>query len=192
MNRESMGPSTIDLDAECDGLPAVAASYFRRVLGSALRPVLHLRMDQCGTLRSGTESGRWMRFRAVHAALHRYLAEAVWYPSALLPSSGVQWSAIDERRAMASLSNAGMRAVLEFRFNDAGEVESVFTPGRWQQVGKSYRMTPWEGRFSDYRQHQGLRVPFKGEVGWHTDDRLDIVWRGEVTQLDYVFAEPAP
>jgi hypothetical protein len=29
-------------------------------------------------------------------SLHRFLAEAVWYPTALLPSSHLRWSAIDE------------------------------------------------------------------------------------------------
>lgn len=30
-------------------------------------------------------------------ALHRYLAEAVWYPTALLPQSGVIWSPINDQ-----------------------------------------------------------------------------------------------
>jgi hypothetical protein len=31
-------------------------------------------------------------------SLHRYLAEAVWYPTALLPSSQLMWSALDATR----------------------------------------------------------------------------------------------
>lgn len=31
-------------------------------------------------------------------ALQRYLAEAVWFPTALLPSAGVQWLGIDNNR----------------------------------------------------------------------------------------------
>jgi hypothetical protein len=34
--------------------------------------------------------------------LMRYLAEAVWYPTALLPSQGVRWEPIDEARARPS------------------------------------------------------------------------------------------
>ena len=55
-------------------------------------------------------------------ALHRYLAEAVWYPTALLPQAGVQWSPIDEHSALATLTDNGETVSLEFRFNDAGEV----------------------------------------------------------------------
>jgi hypothetical protein len=39
-------------------------------------------------------------------ALHRYLAEAVWFPTALLPGQGVAWTAIDESTARASGSAA--------------------------------------------------------------------------------------
>ena len=31
-------------------------------------------------------------------ALYRYLAEAVWYPTALLPQSGIIWESVDEKR----------------------------------------------------------------------------------------------
>ena len=34
----------------------------------------------------------------------RYLAEAVWMPSALLPSNGVAWEAVDDLHARASLT----------------------------------------------------------------------------------------
>src|SRR5690606_36959427 len=34
------------------------------------------------------------------SALHRYLAESVWFPSALLPQSGVTWTPLDDRRAL--------------------------------------------------------------------------------------------
>jgi hypothetical protein len=37
-------------------------------------------------------------------ALHRYLAEAVWTPTALWPGAALRWSAIDERSALATLA----------------------------------------------------------------------------------------
>ena len=35
--------------------------------------------------------------------------------------------------------------------------------------------------------HQGLLVPAKGEVGWQANGRLEIVWRGDITSLEYEF-----
>ena len=55
-------------------------------------------------------------------ALHRYLAEAVWYPTALLPQSGVVWNPIDDRSATAILTDSGITVSLEFRFNEADAV----------------------------------------------------------------------
>ena len=36
--------------------------------------------------------------------LMRFLAEAAWYPTALLPSQGVHWEAVDDRSAYATLT----------------------------------------------------------------------------------------
>jgi len=119
------------------------------------------------------------------AALHRYLAEAVWYPTALLPGAGVQWSPVDDVRAAATLTDGGTTVSLVFRFNEAGEATVVHTPGRWRRQRKAYALTPWEGHFSDYRRHQGILVPSCGEVGWYVDGQLEIVWKGQVTSFEY-------
>jgi hypothetical protein len=50
------------------------------------------------------------------AALQRCLGEAIWLPTALLPGQRVQWQAIDERRAQATVVAGPARATLEFRF----------------------------------------------------------------------------
>jgi len=121
------------------------------------------------------------------ASLHRYLAEAVWYPTALLPSAGVQWSPVDERSAVATLSDRGNTVSLEFRFNDLAEVVGIHTQGRWSRTANGYELTPWEGHFSGYRRHQGVLVPARAEVGWYANGRLEIVWKGEITSLEYEF-----
>lgn len=120
------------------------------------------------------------------ASLHRYLAEAVWYPTALLPSAGVQWRTMDARKAMATLTDSGVTVDLEFRFNDADEVVSVYGQ-RWSRAGTKYELRPWEGRFAAYRRHRRVLVPTHGEVGWYVDGRLEIVWIGEVSSIEYAF-----
>lgn len=121
-------------------------------------------------------------------ALHRYLAEAVWYPSALLPSAGVQWTPVSDQAAMATLEDRGARVSLEFRFNDADEVVAVHTPGRWGRFEGGYRLVPWEGHFKDYRVVDGVRVPGYGEVGWFDGGQWQPVWRGRVTGPQFEFA----
>lgn len=119
-------------------------------------------------------------------ALHRYLAEAVWYPTALLPGSGLEWSPVDENTARATLTDGGTTVSLEFRFNDGGEVTGVYSEGRYRRDGDRYERIPWEGRFRDYQTRDGMRVPLHGEVGWYDEDGgLQVVWRGRITNFTY-------
>jgi hypothetical protein len=120
------------------------------------------------------------------AALYRYLAEAVWYPTALLPQSGVVWSPIDDRAAMATLTDKGTSVSLEFRFNEVGEVTGIYSPGRFSRFDGGYKQVPWEGHFRDYQVQAGMRVPLHGEVGWYENGgELQLVWKGNVIDAQY-------
>lgn len=121
------------------------------------------------------------------AALMRYLAEAVWLPTALLPSAHLHWSAIDDRHALATLSQAGTTVALEFAFNSAGEVTGVHAPGRYAATGGGYRLLPWSGQHRCYAERSGMRVPTQGEVQWHLPSGALSVWQGCNVALDYTF-----
>ena len=114
-------------------------------------------------------------------ALHRYLAEAVWYPAALLPSDRLTWSPIDPYTALATLREGATEVSLEFRFSDTDEVESVFAEGRWGLFDGKFERRPWEGHFSKYERVDGVLIPMRGEVGWYHEARLDLVWKGEIS-----------
>lgn len=118
-------------------------------------------------------------------ALHRYLAEAAWYPTALLPTEALSWTALDDNRAQATLSDAGQGVSLEFRFNAAGEISGVYTPGRWEKLGRGYRQTPWEGRFHNYERKASMLVPTVAEVGWYHGGSWQKVWSGRVLESSY-------
>lgn len=45
-------------------------------------------------------------------ALQRYLAEAVWFPTALLPREGLKWTAVDDSTALATLTDSGITVSL--------------------------------------------------------------------------------
>lgn len=118
-------------------------------------------------------------------ALHRYLAEAVWYPTALLPQSGVMWSPINDHSAMATLTDRGTIVSLEFRFNEVGEVTGIYSPGRFGSFNDGYKQVPWEGHFRDYQLREGMRIPLYGEVGWYDDGTLQTVWKGGLIDVQY-------
>lgn len=124
--------------------------------------------------------------KALHlGALQRYLAEAVWFPTALLPCSGVQWTAIDAHSARATLHNAGHTVSVDFTFNADNEIVQVYSAARFREVDGAYLPTPWEGRFSDYQAIEGYRIPLTAEVGWHLDSGLYTYWRAKIHSVRF-------
>jgi hypothetical protein len=118
----------------------------------------------------------------------RFFAEAAWYPTALLPSQGARWEAVDERSANATIVDGALTLTLLFKFNDAGLIDSFRAEARGAGVGKDMVMLPWEGNWSDYRAHNGMTVPFTGEVGWMRPEGRKPYFHGTVTALTYEFS----
>lgn len=120
------------------------------------------------------------------AELMRYLAEAVWYPTALLPGEGVEWTPLSDDKALATLTDGATTVSLEFRFGADGEVTSIYSPARARKVGRDTIPTPWEGRHSDYRRKSGMQVPTDGEVEWHLPDEIVPVWKAHLQNMEWV------
>ena len=95
------------------------------------------------------------------------------------------WTPIDDRSALATLTDSGTTVSLEFRFNEVGELVSVYSSGRFGSFDGGYRQVPWEGHFRNYQERAGMRVPLYGEVGWYIDGKLQIVWKGNLVDVRY-------
>jgi hypothetical protein len=124
-------------------------------------------------------------------ALYRYLAEAVWVPTALLPSSGVQWTAVDDSTSRATLTAGMIVVAVDFRFGSDSLVSSIDVPNRPREVKGCFIPTPWHGQFSSYGERGGMRIPLKGEVAWILPEGPQPYWRGEVVDISYEIREPA-
>lgn len=120
--------------------------------------------------------------------LMRFLAEAAWYPTALLPGQGVRWDAVDERSARATLADGAVEVALVFRFDDTGLIESVAADARERLVGGRAIPTPWLGRWSAWQERDGMRIPLEGEVSWLPPGGELPYWRGRITRIAYEFA----
>jgi len=118
-------------------------------------------------------------------ALHRYLAEAAWAPTALLPSAGAQWTAIDDSTARATLGAGQTSVSLDFHFGTNGLIERVFTPSRMRDVAGRGVPTPWEGRFLHYERRGTFLIPVQAEVAWLLPEGRQAYWRGSVTDIQY-------
>jgi hypothetical protein len=121
--------------------------------------------------------------------LMRFFAEAAWYPTALLPSQGVLWEALDERSARATLTDGAVAITMSFSFNDSGGIETASAEARGRTVGKQVVPTPWHGRFWNYQERGGMQVPIEGEAAWLLPEGAKPYWRGRITEIEYEFAK---
>lgn len=131
---------------------------------------------------SGSDSGRWTRFRLLgllpvarmgadpdhtRSAFGRYIAEAVfWSPAAVLPAPGVVWEGVDSDTARVIVSRGALSQAVDVTMDADGRPVKVSFM-RWSNANadKAYRLQPFGGFLSDFREVQGYRLPFNVEAG---------------------------
>lgn len=118
-------------------------------------------------------------------ALYRYLAEAVWMPSRLLPGDGLSWDAVDDSTARATLRDGDVEVSVLFGFDAAGDIVSMVVPERGREVDGRYVPTPWKGRVWDHQVVGGYRIPLQGEVAWVVEGVEVPYWRGRIASATY-------
>ena len=120
--------------------------------------------------------------------LIRFFAEAAWYPTALLPSQGVHWDAVDDHSARATLKDGNLTLALLFHFGGDGLIATVRADARGRTVGGIVVPTPWQGQFWNYAIREGIRVPLDGEAAWLLPEGAKPYWRARIMKLSYEFA----
>ena len=118
--------------------------------------------------------------------LLRYLGEAVWFPTALLPATGVTWTAIDGGSATATLSDGATTVSIDAHFAESGEIESL-SAMRPRDIGGRSALTPWVARLHGYSRRHGMMVPGSGEVEWELESGSLPYWRGRIVSAQYDF-----
>ena len=122
--------------------------------------------------------------------LMRYLAEAAWYPTALLPESGVEWEAVDAHLAKARLRDGERTVELIFTFDDEDHISSVYSDGRYRDGGTGQvEKTPWFGHFWNYTRVNGVTIPLDGEVSWILPEGEYSYWQGHIESVEYYSSE---
>lgn len=182
--------------------PRYQAMQARQVL-AAPHGFLWAMRTRGGLPLSGSDSGRWTRFRllglfpvarlggtADHAlsAYGRLVAEAVfWTPAALLPGPGAAWEAVDADTARVTLTHGTLSQAVDVTVDGEGRpVRVVFQ--RWSDANpeKLYRRQPFGGLPSDFREVDGYRLPFRVEAGngFGTPDYFPF-FLAEVTEIRF-------
>lgn len=117
--------------------------------------------------------------------LLRFFAEAPWYPTALLPSQGVRWEAINDTSARATLTDGATTVSVVFQFNAEGTIATMRAEARYRD---KLTAMPWSGRFWEYSVRNGMLIPLEGEVGWEYPEGTRLYFKGRTTEINYEFA----
>lgn len=117
-------------------------------------------------------------------ALLRWLAEAAWFPTALLPSENLSWEPIDHNSAKIILFDNNLMVSGAFTFNEQGQI-TQFKTKRY----KDSSLKDWFGYYGDYREVDGMRIPFYAEVVWGLESGDFSYAKFELRKVDYNIAE---
>jgi hypothetical protein len=117
--------------------------------------------------------------------LMRFFALTAWYPTALLPSQGVRWEAIDDTSARATLTDGATTVSLVFQFNAEGAIATFRAEARYRD---KLTAMPWVGRFWEYSVRNGMLIPLEGEVGWEYPEGTRLYFKARITEINYDFA----
>jgi hypothetical protein len=144
-----------------------------------LRPTV-LGLYAMGTMQGTGEIAR--------GELLRHFAESVWFPTALLPSQGVVWQAVDDTSAQATMTDGPINVTMLVRFGADGLVTAVHVDGRATKVGEATVLMPWECRMSHYQTRDGMQVPLTGEALYITPQGEKPYFKGTIDTIAYEFA----
>jgi hypothetical protein len=120
-------------------------------------------------------------------ALQRYLGEAAWFPTALLPGPNVAWTPNDATSAIVTLRDGSTTASLRYTFDEDGRITQVYSPARYREVNGKYVPTPWRARMLAYGEHDGLRMPTALEVEWLLPEGPLPYWRGRIADIRFSY-----
>jgi hypothetical protein len=120
-------------------------------------------------------------------ALMRYLGEAAWFPTRLLPGDGLSWTAVDDNTARATLTDRDTTVSLLFRFTGEGDLEEIYSPGRFRDVKGTYVQTPWRVRALGYADVKGMRLMSSAVAEWVLPDGPLEYWKGRITRTQYEY-----
>ncbi|MFQ6083015.1 MAG: DUF6544 family protein [Candidatus Aminicenantia bacterium] len=104
------------------------------------------------------------------SSLLRFLSEAPWFPTALLPSNYLEWIEIDSNLARAVISDHGYTASAVFTFNDQGEIIKLVTNDRYREVDGEYFKEQWTTYYRNYQEVNGVKIPTEEEAEWNLPD----------------------
>jgi hypothetical protein len=117
------------------------------------------------------------------SAIQRLLAEICWSPSAALHPS-IEWEAINDTTAKATMHYEGINGTVIFRFTEEGDIVAC-AADRYKNSDEKAQLEKWEVINTRYGVLNGIRVPTESEVIWKLKEG-DFTWfKIIITKIEY-------
>lgn len=114
----------------------------------------------------------------------RWLAESAWFPYALV-GDAISWEPIDARSARATIRTGGLPVSAVFEVDPQGKLARLHASRYCDIAGGKAVLIPWTGRYGDYGEHAGFRIPASVEVSWALERGTFSYARFRITRVDY-------
>ncbi len=112
--------------------------------------------------------------------LIRYLAEIALAPDAILQNPDIRWRDEGGGRLIAAAGAGATATEVVLTLDGDGRIGEAYASARGALVDGVTVPKPWRGVFSDYRHHNGVWLPFFGEVSWGEPDGEWVYWQGDM------------
>lgn len=114
----------------------------------------------------------------------RYLAELPWCPLAIANNAEIVAESLSSNTVRVHVHDAD--TYVDLTVDDEGDIIGARTLTR----SRGDTVQPWAGRFSDYREFGGVRMPARGQVWWEAPEGDFLYWRGTITDVSWWSTDP--
>ncbi|MFZ4715875.1 MAG: DUF6920 family protein [Bacteriovoracaceae bacterium] len=113
--------------------------------------------------------------------LSRWLAENVWFPTNLLPSQNLSWSAIDNFHSKLIYNHHGIQLLFYVEINKIGEIVQIET----KRYMDKEKLETWVIRLSEYKTMNNIKVPTKISASWQIESGEFTYARFNILKMEY-------
>ena len=119
------------------------------------------------------------------SALHRFLLELPWYPTAAL-NNYLEWQEIDSTTARATINYQGVKASADFNFDQEGNLLSTEAM-RYKESDQNAERRRCIGELGGYRNIDGIKIPTEIDVSWYLDSGKFSWFKVKVDQISFEY-----
>jgi hypothetical protein len=101
------------------------------------------------------------------SGLFRYISEAVFFPTKLLPTKNLLWNILDSNLAEIKFTNSANSIVAKLYFDTEYKITKIETYDKYRALGENFEKSLYTVYFSNYKTvNNHFKVPKKMEVEW--------------------------